>query len=85
MLETPVRFDFHEEPLKKVIAFLEDKTSETFLLDPAARMAGAVGPGVPVTGRDNGEPLGPALEKLLAPRGMTYIVREEAVVLTRRP
>jgi thiol-disulfide isomerase/thioredoxin len=85
-LKTPVAFDFHDEPMKRVIAFLEDKTSETFLIDPAVRgKAGRADPGATVTARSAGERLDVALEKLLAPLGMTYVVRDEAVVLTRRP
>jgi hypothetical protein len=38
-----------------------------------------------VSGSDSGAPLEKALDSLLAPAGLTYVVREEAVVISRRP
>jgi hypothetical protein len=38
-----------------------------------------------VSGSNTDLPLAIALKKLLAPVGMTYVVRDEAVVLTRTP
>jgi len=84
-LATPVPFDFRGESLKKVVAYFGEKTQESFVLDPIARHAGSVRPEMTVTGSSDKEPLASALKKLLAPVGMTYVVRDEAVVLTRTP
>jgi thiol-disulfide isomerase/thioredoxin len=84
-LEKPVPFDFHGEPLKKVMAFLQEKTHESFVLDPIARHAGTVKREMTVSGSNDKQPLSIALKALLAPAGMTYVIRDEAVVLTRTP
>jgi hypothetical protein len=82
-LETRVQFDFRGESLQKVVAYFHERTDESFVLDPIARRAGTVKTEMTVTGSSKTEPLGTALKKLLAPLGMTYVVRDEAVVLTR--
>jgi thiol-disulfide isomerase/thioredoxin len=84
-LDKPVPFDFLGEPLKRIVAYLEEKTHESFVLDPVARRAGAVKPDMTASGSNDTESLATALKKLLAPLGMTYVVRDEAVVLTRTP
>ncbi len=84
-LENSVPFDFHDEPLKKVIVFLREKTDECFVLDPIARHAGTIKPEMTASGSNTNLPLSAALKKLLAPLGMTYVVRDESVVLTRTP
>jgi hypothetical protein len=52
------------------------------LLNPAARISGALSPETKVTGSTVEEPLASALEHLLAPLGMTYVIRDECVILT---
>ena len=84
-LEKPVAFDFHDVPLKKVMAFLQEKTHESLVLDPIARQAGQVKLEMTVSGSNDKEPLASALKGLLAPMGMTFVVRDEVVVLTRTP
>jgi len=85
MLKKSVPFDFHKDPLKKVLAHLATETKETFLVDPSALKAGVPTLDTTVSGSDSGAPLEKALDSLLAPAGLTYVVREEAVVITRRP
>ncbi len=76
--------EFHGESLKQVIAVLETKSGdETFLLNPAARLAHAIDPDTKVTGSVVDEPLSSALARLLAPLGMTYVIRDECVILTK--
>lgn len=77
--------DWNGEPLRRVVLFLEEKTHESFVLDPVARHAGTIKPEMPVSGSNDKEPVATALKKLLAPIGMTYVVRDEAIVLTRTP
>ena len=83
-LKAKVTFDFRGESLKRVVAALEAKTNESFLLDPAARRSGAIKPETTATGTAVDEPLSSALVRLLAPLGMRYVVRDEAVVLDDR-
>ena len=82
-LEKPVAFDFRGESLKKVMAFLQEKTHESFVLDPIGRHAGTIKREMTVSGSNDKQPLAIALKALLTPIGMTYVVRDEAVVLTR--
>jgi hypothetical protein len=65
-----------------MVAVLESKTGESFLLDPVSRKSGAMDPTRQITGSANDEPLSSALQRLLAPLGMTFCVKNEAVVLT---
>jgi thiol-disulfide isomerase/thioredoxin len=83
-LKTSVPFDFHKEPLKKVLARLAEQTKETFLVDPSALKSGVATLATTVSGSDSGAPLEKALDALLAPAGLTYVVRDEAVVITSR-
>jgi hypothetical protein len=81
-LKQKITLDFHGESLKQVVAVLETKTDETFLLDPSACLSGAISPDTRVTGSVTDEPLSSALDRLLAPLGMTYVIRNESVILT---
>ena len=83
MLARPISFDFQGASLGKVIAALEKQTEETFLLEPADRMAGRLDPDTPVTGKATDQPARAALEALLKPLGMGVVVKDEAIVLTR--
>jgi thiol-disulfide isomerase/thioredoxin len=83
-LKKKVTLEFHGESLKQAISMLETKSGdETFLLNPAARISGALSPETKVTGSAVEEPLASALEHLLAPLGMTYVIRDECVILTK--
>jgi thiol-disulfide isomerase/thioredoxin len=84
-LEAKVSFDFRGESMKQVVADLEAKTNESFVLDPVARRRGAINVDTTLTGSAVDEPLSIALNRWLAPLGMTYVVRDEAVVLTTAP
>ena len=84
-LKEKVTFDFLAEPLNRVVEALESKTRESLVLDPVASRSGAITPETSVTGSAVDEPLSSALMRLLAPVGMTYVVRDEAVVLTNVP
>ena len=84
-LKKSVVFEFHKAPLKKVFVHFAARTKETFLVDPSALKAGSPTLATTVSGSDSGSPLEKDLDALLAPAGLTYVVREEAVVITRRP
>jgi type II secretory pathway component GspD/PulD (secretin) len=83
-LKQKVTLDFQGESLKQVIAKLETATGESFVVDPACRKSGTIDPDIRVTGSAADEPLSSALTRLLAPLGLTYVVRNEAIVLTSR-
>ena len=69
-LKKKVTLEFQGESLKQAIAVLETKSEdETFLLDPAARLSGAISPDTKVNGSVVDEPLSSALTRLLAPLG----------------
>ena len=80
-LNKPVTLDFHGETLKQVIAILEAKTDENFVLDPTARRSGALNPATTVTASVIDQRLSIALTRVLAPLGMSYAVRDEVIVL----
>lgn len=80
-LNKPVTLDFHGETLKQVIAILEAKTDENFVLDPTARRSGTLNPATPVTASVSDQRLSIALTRVLAPLGMSYAVRDEVIVL----
>ena len=81
--EKLVSFNFQAYPLKHLVKFLEDKTGETFVLDRSAPKAGTVSPAAVVSGKSLAQPLSVGLPKLLKPLGMTYVVRDEVIVLTK--
>ena len=83
--QAKVSFRFRAEPLNRVVAALEEATGESFVLDPVARRAGTLDPKATATGVAAGEPLGPALGRLLGPLGLRAVVRDEAIVLTPAP
>lgn len=84
-LKRKITFDFRAESLNRVVAALESKTGESFVLDPVARRSGSIKPETTATGSAVDEPISSALIRLLAPLGMSYVVRDEAVVITTSP
>ena len=80
-----VSFDFKNATLAQVAAHFEGKTNENFVLDPAGRMAGLIDPDATVTGSAKDIPLREALEQLLKPLGLIAVVKDEVVVLAKRP
>jgi thiol-disulfide isomerase/thioredoxin len=89
-LEKKVRFDVKDMPLEEVTAVLErlsseinaKKYSQNFILDPKARRAGELDPKTRVTGSARDIPFRQALQELLGPHGLTFVVRNELVMLT---
>lgn len=81
-LQKKATFEFQGESLKQVVATLELKSEETFLLDPVCRKAGTIDPDSVISGSAVDEPLSSALTHLLSPLGLKFVVRNEAVVFT---
>jgi hypothetical protein len=84
-LSKKVRFDFKGATLEEVVVAVERLTLENFVLDPTQRRAGKLNPKTRVTGSAHDIPLREGLEKLLKPLGLTFVVRDELVVLTVAP
>jgi len=76
-------FDFRATSLADVVKTLADRTGEPFAIDPVARRAGSVDAEATVTGSDQGQPLGAALDQILKPLGMHPVIRDEVVLLTK--
>jgi AhpC/TSA family len=83
-LNRKVSFDFKEKSLAEIAQHFEQQTQENFVLEPAARRAGLLNPNTLVTGSAKDVPLGEALEKLLVPLGLRFVVRDEVVVLSAK-
>jgi thiol-disulfide isomerase/thioredoxin len=77
-----VTFHFHDQSWSQVVATLESFGDETFLLDPSARRSGAIDLKATVSGSAEHEPLSTALTRLLAPLKLTYVIRDEAIVIS---
>jgi hypothetical protein len=84
-LQRKVTFDFRGESLARIMTVLERETRESFVLDPVARRSGALKREMIATGSSVDEPLSSALKRLLAPLGMKYVVRDEAIIFTTAP
>jgi hypothetical protein len=85
MLDSKIQFEFKDKPLSEVAQFFENKTQENFVLSPSDRRASLIDPKMLVTGSAKDQPLREALKKLLDPSGVTFIIRDEVVVLTAKP
>src|SRR5262249_6684897 len=84
VLDGKTSFDFKGKSLAEVAEHFEAKTNENFVLDPAARRSGALDPNTRVTGSAKDVPLREGLSRLLEPVGLTFVVRDEVVVITPR-
>jgi hypothetical protein len=83
-LDQKVSFDFQKKSLAEIAQYFETQTRENFVLDPASRRAGTLDPKTVVSGSVKDVPLREALEKLLGPIGVRWVVRDEVVVLTSK-
>lgn len=84
MLDAKKSFDLQQQSLADVAQYFEQAIGENFVLDPAARRAGSLDPMTKVTGSAKDVPLREGLHKLLDPVGLTFVVRDEVVVITAK-
>jgi len=77
-----ISYTFKETSLADVAAYFEQATGENFVLDPAARKAGTLDPATKASGTAKDVPLREGLRSLLAPLGLTFVVRDEVIVIT---
>ena len=87
VLDGPLSFEFQDKTLRQVTQFLEDKTGENFILDPAAIRSGALDPSAKVNGgaKNQPHPLGETLNAVLAPLQLAAVIRDEVIVIQPRP
>ena len=83
-LKKKIDFDFKNASLADVAEHLSKKTGEGFAVDPWARHAGRLDPALTVTGSAHQLPVREALRKVLEPSGLTFVVRDEIVVIRPR-
>jgi hypothetical protein len=81
VLDKPLDFDVKDKSMAELAKFFETKTGENFVLDPAARMAGLIDPKAKLSGSSQGVPLREGLQKLLDPMKLTFVVRDEVVII----
>ncbi len=82
LLDEKKDFDFKDAPLDELAERLERMTTGNFVLDPVARKAGKLDPLKKVTASNKDKSLREGLKTLLDPIGMTFLVRDEVVVIT---
>lgn len=81
-LQGKTTFDLQDKTLAEIAQHFEAQTQENFVLEPAARRAGALDPQQKVSGIAKDVSLSEGLKKLLDPAGMKIVVRDEVVVIT---
>jgi thiol-disulfide isomerase/thioredoxin len=82
-LKEKTSFDFKDVALETVAARFEQQTGENFVLDPAGRLAGKIDPEAKVSGTAKDQPLGEAINTILAPLGLHLVVKDEVVVISQ--
>jgi hypothetical protein len=81
VLDKPLDFEVKDKTLAEIAKYFEAKTQENFVLDPAARRAGTLDPKAKLSGSSKDVPLRDGLKKLLDPMKLTFVVRDEVVVI----
>jgi len=77
------RFQFTETPLPDVVAFLKEQHDILFVVDQRALAAAGIQPDVRCTLDVKDMPLGSALRKVLRDVGLTYVVEDEFILITK--
>ncbi len=84
VLDSPAQAEFVDTPITNVALFLSDYHHIPVYVDHEALKASASPPESPINGTFNNVKLRTALNWLLQPYDWTYIVRDEALVITSR-
>ncbi len=74
--------EFVETPLQDVLDFLKDVHKVEIQLDSQALDAASIGSDTPITRNLKNITLAAALKHVLAPLGLTYVVRDEVLLIT---
>jgi hypothetical protein len=81
-LKSPTRMEFTEMPLQDAVAYLKDFHDIEIQLDNRALEDAGVGADTPVTRTVNGISLKSALRLLLGEYDLTYIIKDEVLLIT---
>ncbi len=82
VLEKPTTMEFHETPLQDAIDYLKDLHGIQIRLDTKALEDAGMGSDTPVSYSVNGVKLKSGLRWLLRPHDLTYLVRDEVLLIT---
>lgn len=74
--------EFIEAPLKDVVDYLNDYHSLMIKFDTKALEAAKINPDAPITIKDDTLTLGKALDKMLGPLKLDYIVKDHVLTIT---
>jgi hypothetical protein len=80
----PTRFDFTDMPLSDVVGFIQETHQLPIQLDNKALADAGIGSDTVITRRVHGLKLCSALDLLLGELDMTYVVRDEVLLLTTK-
>jgi hypothetical protein len=83
-LDWPCELDFRDQPLTDVIEFLRQKHQIEILLDTKPLSDAGVGSDTPVTRSLKGVSLRTALKLLLDELDLTYLIRDEVLIITSK-
>ncbi len=83
-LESPTRMEFTEMPLIDAISFLKDFHGIEIQLDSRALEDAGVGSDTPVSRNVNGISLKSALRLMLSELDLTYIIKDEVMLITTK-
>jgi hypothetical protein len=81
-LAQPTQVEFKDAPLKDAIAYLSDYHDIAIKLDEAALGKAGIDPDLPLTAELKNVPLEFALWKILAPNGMSFMIKDHVLTVT---
>jgi len=81
-LDLPTTMDFVETPLQDAVDYLKDHHGIEIQLDSKALEDGGMGTDTPISRKLAGIPLRSALQLLLDPIGLIFVVRDEVLLIT---
>lgn len=81
-LRTPTEIDFQDQPLTDVVAFLSDFHNIPILIDNEALTADGIAPDTPVTRSLTGVSFESALNLVLAPLTLDYVIANDVMQIT---
>ena len=76
------RYAFNEVPLRGVLAHIEEANQIPIFLDQKSLQASGLKADAPVTAKGEADSLEQALETLLKPLGLTWLIRDEVLFVT---
>jgi hypothetical protein len=81
-LNSVLSVDFDNKPLKDVIEYLQDRTGQSIIVDPAALKEANTDYTDPVSFKVNKASFRTILRKVLADNGLTYVIKEGTIQVT---